>query len=91
MSVRLEEQSKCTSVTREQSKQQHTTLAIAFQYSTKHYRSWIFVYCVCLQSKQEISWSLLTRHTLFSDSYFYLVAGMKNITSLLKKIQIAST
>ena len=43
---------------------------------------WMFVYCVCLQSKQEISWSLLTRHTLFSNLYFYLVAGMKNITSL---------
>ena len=86
MSVKLGEQSKRTSVMQEQSKQQHIILAIVVQYSTRHYKHWMFVYCMCLQSKQEISWSLLTRHTLFSDSYFYLVTGMKTITSLYKNI-----
>ena len=75
MSVKLGKQSRCASALQEQPNQQRTTLAIAVQY-------WVFVWCMCLQNKPEISWSLLTRHTLFSYSYLYLVAGMKNIISI---------
>ena len=71
MSIKLGKWNRCTSVTSKQLNLQHATLDIEVQYSTRHSRYHMFIYSVCLLSKPEISWSLLTRHTLFSDSYFF--------------------